>query len=573
MKSLSYTSMLLRKCRTLIPVMMFILPTLGLSGQFKSIGVPEIRNISRSEYGGGTQNWDIADDDQGNIYVANNNGILRFDGEDWVAFPAVNNSVVRSLAYGADKKVYVGAYNEIGVLEKSEREGMRYYTLNHLIPENARNFDDVWNIYQTRFGVVFQSFEYIFIYKNDSIHVIKPQERFGNSFYVNNNYYIVEAGVGLRVLVNDTLQTVTDDPLFTQDEIRSLTPVNANDLLIGTLNNGLYILSDQKLSFWDTEISEELKNHKLYCGSVHKKVYLFGTIKSGLFVVNEKGEIQEHLSRSNGLQNNTVLSLFADRKNNVWLGLDIGLDFLKSSLPLSVINDNFNIAATYATAVHKGRLYVGTNQGLYTKELDKLRSHINIKYDLVEGMEGQVWNLTVTDGQLLCGHHNGAYAIDGLQSKRLTKTRGVWNFKKIPGHDNLMISGTYDGLITFARGQGGEWEFRQEVKGFGVSSKDYIISPDNWLWVSHGYLGLFHIRLNEVLDSVIFIKDYRGSGNLPEELPYILHESGGDFFISTNSGIYQYDGQSELFYKPENKNSFYGDLQLLYFLKEDYGGN
>jgi len=559
--------------RKIFLLLLFFIQAISLRGQFKSIGVPEIWNIERDEYRGGTQNWNIVDDEQGNIYVANNNGILRFDGEDWEIFPASNNSVVRSLAYGDDKKVYVGAYNEIGVLEKSERTGFRYYTLNHLIPEEAKNFDDVWNIYQTRYGVVFQSFESVFIYKDNAVQVFKPKERFGNSFYVNNDYYVVEIGVGLRVLKNDTLRTVNDDFLFTRDEITSLISFNANELLIGTMNNGLYILSDKKMRRWDTEITGELIKSKLYCGSVHNDTYLFGTIKSGLFVVNARGEILEHLSRSNGLQNNTVLSLFADRQNNVWLGLDIGIDFLKTSLPTSVINDNFNIASTYTTATHKGRLYIGTNQGLYTKELDKLRSHINIKYDLVEGMEGQVWNLTVTDGQLLCGHHNGAYSIEGLQSRKLTDARGIWNFKRIPGNENLLISGTYDGFITFAKDGNGRWQFRKKVKGFDVSSRDLIIRGDNSLWMSHGYLGLFHIQLNESLDSAIFVKVYNDSDNLPAELPYFLHESGGDFFISTNQGIYQFDVQSELFYKPDDLNKFFGDLELLYLLKEDFNRN
>lgn len=570
---LSYLFKLAGKSRKITVVILLLVPVFSLSGQFKSIGVPEIWNIGRSEYRGGTQNWNIVDDEQGNIYVANNNGVLRFDGEDWEIFPSSNNSIVRSLAYGTDKKVYVGAYNEIGVLEKSERAGIRYQTLNHLIPEDARNFDDVWNIYQTSFGVIFQSFESIFIYRDSTIKVIKPRERFGNSFYIDNDYYVVEAGIGLRVLSDDTLRTVIDDAVFTRDEINSLTPFKGKALLIGTMNNGLYILKGQRLQRWDSEISRELMRSKLYCGSVQNDMYLFGTIKSGLFVVNEQGEILENLSRSNGLQNNTVLSLFADRQNNVWLGLDIGIDFLKASLPTSVINDNFNIASTYATAIYKERLYIGTNQGLFTKELDKLRSHINIKYDLVEGMEGQVWNLTVADGELLCGHHNGAYSVEGLRSKKLTDTRGVWNFMKIPGNENLLISGTYDGFITFAKGSDGSWQFRRNVKGFDVSSKDLIINDDNSLWMSHGYLGLFNIHLNESLDSVISVEGYNGTGNLPPELPYFLHERGDDFFISTNKGIYQFDEQSKLFYKPDELNSFFGALELLYLLKEDSNRN
>ena len=71
----------------------------------------------------------------------------------------------------------------------------------------------------------------------------------------------------------------------------------------------------------------------------------------------------------------------------------------------------------------------------------------------------------------------------------------------------------------------------------------------------------------------VFVKEYKGSGNLPDELPYILHESGDGFFISTKQGIYQFDGQSNLFFRPEELNQFFGDLELLYLLKEDHSRN
>jgi len=564
---------LLKKSRWICFIFLFLLPQLYLIGQFKPIGVPEIRNIIRSDYGGAPQNWSITDDEQGNIYVGNNSGIMRFDGEDWETFPVGNNSIVRSLAYGNDKKLYVGAYNEIGVLDKSDKEGIRYNSLNHLIPEYARNFDDIWNTCQTRFGVIFQSFEYIFIYTNDTIQVIEPGTRFGFSHYVNNNYYVVEKGIGLRILTNDSLLTVSDDPIFTQDEIHSLLPMESKTLLIGSQNKGLYTLSDGIVQVWDTEITRELRKNKLYCGFFNNENYLFGTIKSGIYVVNQDGNIQQHLSRSNGLQNNTILSLFIDHQNNIWLGLDNGIDYLKSSLPISYINDNFNIATTYATAIYRDRLYVGTNQGLYTKRLDNLKKHSDIKYELVEGTDGQVWNLSVLEGQLLCGHHKGAYLVDGTRSKRLTDTRGIWNFEKIPGHDDLLLSGTYDGLIILKKGEDGAWEFRNKIKDMDVSSKDLITLKDHILWMNHTYMGLFQIQLNETLDSVLWLKVFKGTNELPDDLPYTLHKSDNDFLISTSQGIYQYDRDEELFYRPENLNQFFGNLRLLYLLNEDSSGN
>ena len=42
--------------------------------QVKNIGLPEIRNYKRTDYRGGSQNWNIDQDKNGNMYFANNNG-------------------------------------------------------------------------------------------------------------------------------------------------------------------------------------------------------------------------------------------------------------------------------------------------------------------------------------------------------------------------------------------------------------------------------------------------------------------------------------------------------------------
>ena len=65
-------------CQTLILVLPII-----LFGQVKSIGLPEIRNYKRTDYKGGTQNWNIDQDANNNLYFANNDGLFQFDGTIW----------------------------------------------------------------------------------------------------------------------------------------------------------------------------------------------------------------------------------------------------------------------------------------------------------------------------------------------------------------------------------------------------------------------------------------------------------------------------------------------------------
>jgi ligand-binding sensor domain-containing protein len=65
-----------------------------------------------------------------------------------------------------------------------------------------------------------------------------------------------------------------------------------------------------------------------------------------------------------GLSNNTVLSIFEDQKNNIWLGMDIGISHVNLSSRFRVYNDaKGKIGTVYTSVVHNNDLYLGTNQG------------------------------------------------------------------------------------------------------------------------------------------------------------------------------------------------------------------
>jgi hypothetical protein len=120
----------------------------GLSAQIKSIGQPEVHNFTTEQTHAGAQTWDILEDDKGNVYFGNEKGIIRFDGEEWLLMPLDNNSDVHSITQGADGKIYVGGYTEIGMITEDSLGKTVYKNLNHLIPEAYRNFSTVWKIYQ-----------------------------------------------------------------------------------------------------------------------------------------------------------------------------------------------------------------------------------------------------------------------------------------------------------------------------------------------------------------------------------------------------------------------------------------
>ncbi len=558
--------------RHLLTVLFLLKLSLAL-GQIKPIGLPLVDHYRQDVYKGDAQNWDIVEDAMGNMYFGNNSGILKYDGEEWQVFQVNNGSMVRSLEITNHQRVYVGAYNEIGFLDRSDKGKTNYHSLNHLIPEDARDFDDVWKIHQTRYGIVFQSFEYVFIYTNDTVKVLRPVSSFGFSFYINNNLYVVEKRIGLRIYKNGVLETIAEDPLFTRDEIRLIQPLERNNLLVGSLSNGLFVLKEGALTRWKAEVNKELLNHKLYSGIRFNDQYVFGTIKNGLFITDRDGNIIQHMNRLRGLQNNTVLSIYADKLNNIWLGLDNGIDYIKTSLPVTLINYNFNIETAYTTIVFNDRIYVGTNQGLFTKKIDELNDYQKTQFEMVEGTDGQVWKLNVHDGQLLCGHNNGAYRISGTHSEKIADLRGVWNFFKINPRDDFLLSGTYNGLIAYAKDSKGRWKFSHYIKGIDISSRIIKVDRQHNIWISHDYSGLYRVMLNPEYDSVVVYKQMDTTDGLPGILPYRIHKFNNALIVSTYEGVYQYDHEQQKFFKPGEVNDLLGDLSILNYLKKDERGN
>ena len=62
-----------------------------------SKGIPFVKNFHPSEYKAEAQNWSVTQKNDGTIYVANNDGVLEFDGSIWNLIPLKNKTVVRTV--------------------------------------------------------------------------------------------------------------------------------------------------------------------------------------------------------------------------------------------------------------------------------------------------------------------------------------------------------------------------------------------------------------------------------------------------------------------------------------------
>ncbi len=96
-----------------------------------------------------------------------------------------------------------------------------------------------------------------------------------------------------------------------------------------------------------------------------------GTNLNGCYVINKKGEVIQNLSRKEGLQINNILTLFLDKDNNLWLGLDDGIDFIAYNNAIKhIYPEKMNEGKGYTSLVYQDELYVGTSNGFYKVPLN-----------------------------------------------------------------------------------------------------------------------------------------------------------------------------------------------------------
>lgn len=525
--------------------------------QSEYIGTPNIRNYPKSFYNAGTQNWAISQDKSGFIYVANNDGLLSFNGVKWNLIEIASTLPLRSTYIDTKDIIYVGMFNDFGIIKREEPDKPVFQSLKQLLPEEYEEFDDVWRIHEVDQGIVFQCFKYLFLYHDNKITVIEPQNRFLFSFKLGNRLLLHEPNLGVFELSEDKLIKLSFWDQHKEKDISTIIETGKNQALIGTANDGVYILEDNTIREWNSPVNEFLVRNSLYCGTtIHGKYYVFGTILKGLVVSDLDGNIVKSLTREKGLQNNTVLSLFVDRNDGLWLGLDNGIDYIDANSPLSYIGSK-KLGTGYCCKIFKGNLYLGTNQGLFVSPYYMSSGDRN--FELVTNTDGQVWSLDEFDGELICGHNRGTFRIEGKHARKISKEEGAWKYIRLKDESEYLLGGHYHGLVLLKK-EAGHWKFYKKIKGFNESSRYLFQDVYGDIWIAHGGRGIYRLSLNHEFDVLGGIEHYTTGNGLPSLTENILLEYHNSIYVSTDSGIYHYERRSGSFELSAQMNYLLGHL-------------
>ncbi|NRF41597.1 triple tyrosine motif-containing protein [Pedobacter foliorum] len=556
-------------------IIFFIFCFLSVSAtadDIKSIGVPYIQNYPKSVYLSGNQNWSIAKGKNGVMYFGNTQGLLTYDGKYWQQYEMPNRQIVRSVATGDNDIIYTGSFGEFGYW-KVDNKRLKYTSLINLIPKEYKMNDEIWKIYVDGKRIIFQSFSSLYIYNDNKISVVKIPAFFLFLHKVDKRFILEALGKGLYELEGNNLIPLKNTGAPLPGSVLSILPYKNGSLLIGTSKDGLFLYDGEKYTPFNTPANAFLQTYQLNNGAkVLGKYYAYGTILNGLIIIDENGNIVQRINKSSGLQNNTVLSLYADDEQNLWTGLDNGIDRIELNSPLYFYFDKTGLFGTvYSSLIYKDNIYLGTNQGLFYSPWvgNKGNSFSSFDFKLIPKSQGQVWDLQMIDGQLLCGHNDGTFSVNGNTIEKVTGISGGWVIKKL--NDNYLIQGTYNGLVLFKKDPTGQWKFDSKIKGFDEPSRYLEQDAKGDIWVSHAYRGLYKLVLSADFKTVTSTKYYDERNGLPSTYGINLFTLDNKLIYSSSEGFLTYDEISNKFSKYTTLNKELGSFATSHkIIKADY---
>lgn len=448
---------------------------------------PPIHNFDLNDYKAGIQNWGIAYGEN-RVFVANNEGLLEFDGVQWRLYQLPNQTIIRSVAY-FDGKVYTGSYEEFGYWERQPTGTLEYHSLSALIDPARYETESIWGIYQWGDHIVFKSFSSLFIHKDGVIKIIKPGMTLLGANVIDDSFYIFGANHGIFELKNTELQLIKGTASLRDFKVQSIVALSDGKLLIGTSLNGLFIWEGgDKISRWKHPLNEVVQQNQLNKISINESYIFIGTIKNGLYVLNRSTDKYYAINVNSGLHNNTILGSIINDRGIVWLALDNGVSAVPMDFNAYYLNpSNYDIGGVYDMVNYKGKTYIATNTGMYISTPGGIH--------FLEGSQGHIWDLTLVEDRIICGHNLGTYQIKDGQWELISLKNGGYDFKPVKRIQNTYIQGNYTGLALYVK-QGDTWEVSQ-IEGLEFPVKKIVFEKDYIAWVAHPYKGVYRIHFSD----------------------------------------------------------------------------
>ncbi len=519
---------------------------------------PTVTNYTSRQFDASNQNWACGQDDDGIMYFGNNDGLLVFDGARWKCYPVPGHYIVRSVTVDGNR-VYTGSYQQFGYFSRDDFGEMRYTSISDSIDPALFNDDEIWKIERAGDYLIFQSFRSLFVYDGRHIEVcanVRPLFIYNVSGHIYAQ--LIDGDFAEFDPETRRLTTLIERELVGDDDIVGACDYEPGLVLLATESNGLFIYdtATDKLRPFATDYDDGIRHAQVNRMIVTpKRDIIIGTIQGGIYAMNQSGRPLWHYCLENGLNNNSVLGLLYDNFGNIWSALDYGISLIHTSLPFLILEPDHTdpyIGMTYAVSRFGDKIYMATNQGLYTYSIE------SGKISEVPRVKAQTWHVSKIDDQLFVGCNTTVDVLSSSGTEHYNSNATDIVKARLRNRDVLLESSYYL-IYVYTRGEDGLWHRDHALKDFAEPVRQIETDYDGSVWCAHLASGVMRLELSDDLTRVKDTKHFKSTNSNNSNMAFVM-KIRGRVAVSDGDKLYIYDTDS---CKLKPYESFNRDLPMI----------
>ena len=507
-------------------------------------------NYLPKDYNSSANNFGITQSEDGLINVANDNGILIFNGFKWVVCnrSAKDQISITAISKTNDGKIIYGCVDgDFGELEKNEKGKFNLHSLRQNLPDVNQPKEAIRQITNLNGKVYFLSSDKLIEYGNSKFKVFNPTNSFHTrALVMGKHLFVFDTDNTISVLQNNVLNSVLNSEAYANFKAFYCFSLSRKEYAIGVRGENTYkaiydSVNPTKTTFiaFKSDCDEELKNAEFNNGSLLKNGnFIVTTNKKGAFVLNKQLQIIQRFNTKNGLNDDNVKAAFEDENGNLWFSLYYGISYIETNSKLFKYTRANGIKGPVQSASYfQNQLYIATDKGVqYYNAL--AQSFTNLP-----NFDKQSWYLLNYANALFICSQKGIYIYNGSSIKQISdkKTNFIIND---PLQKNILYAATDNGVevynlqdknINFIKA----YNLNHEVKSItsDINKNIYFGTADN---------GIYFLNYNHNLS----LDSLQEKNGLPSQVSenYITNYNN-NLIIGTDSGIYTIDTKLKNNYK------------------------
>ncbi|HYC71201.1 MAG TPA: histidine kinase [Opitutaceae bacterium] len=469
-------------------------------------GTPLMRVWKAEDYGASLLNTRVLVAPSGLVYVANNDGLLEFDGERWRLIPLPREGAARALAADPAGRVWVFGHDDIARLEADDRGELRAAPMLDLLPPEARQPGTVNRAAVTADGVYARGQRHLMLFRPDGTVGLWPGASLSGLIWTLDGQLFTELDQLVRVtptglepvpLGSDAAEADARDAL----RVFATAPAAAHPgewILLTMRGPARWRGPGSAIEPLAAEAAALFADDLASAGAfLHDGRLVLGTERSGLFFFDRAGVLVQRVAREHGLPSNRVNDLAVDAQGGLWVALQEGLVRLDLESPLALHGPAQGFSGNPRRFANwDDQLYVAHSEGVSRR-------------DPVSGGFHAVAGFQVGANRPLAVGNRLVAATRGLREIMADDTSVPWTNELIgpittlADHPGWIAAGSSAGLWLIGPDAGGGWETRGRVTALDRGLDELLDTGDGWLWAvtRNGEVARVDLRAGPRLDA------------------------------------------------------------------------